>query len=46
MSTYLQLLIEEAKKLEQIHESDITELEQELLNDIAREIEAAQREGL
>lgn len=37
--SYLDLLIIEAKKLESIHENDITELEQELLNDISNEIE-------
>lgn len=36
---YLQLLILEAQKLESIHEDDITKQEQELLNDISREIE-------
>jgi hypothetical protein len=36
---YLKLLIIEAKKLEDIHPEDLTELEQELLNDISKEIE-------
>lgn len=39
---YLELLIIEAKRLEALHESDITELEQELLDDISKEIEANQ----
>lgn len=39
---YLELLIIEAKRLEAIHENDITELEQELLDDISKEIEANQ----